>query len=151
MNFHTLTARTHTHNNTHRSKHTQSNVQKCMCAWAPHTHTHTSYTHSEEIWRALLLACTLARSLAFQLSHVCSPLSRSVTIYTRCARLRARCFPTVTTACACFRIVDNPPAPESCKIFKGWPPPDVPSKLVQLWYKTFESDQRGLVEMKNPN
>jgi len=36
------------------------------------------------------------------------------------------------------------------KILKGWPPRDAPSKLVQLWYKSFPPDQRGLVEMKNP-
>ena len=23
------------------------------------------------------------------------------------------------------------------KMFKGWPLPDAPSKLVQLWYKSF--------------
>jgi len=39
---------------------------------------------------------------------------------------------------------------ESCKIFKGWPPRDAPSKLVQLWYKSFPPDWRGLVEMKDP-
>jgi len=37
------------------------------------------------------------------------------------------------------------------KIFKGWPPWDAPSKLVQLWYKSFPSDQRGQVEMKKPH
>ena len=26
---------------------------------------------------------------------------------------------------------------DNVKIFKGWPPRDAPSKLVQLWYKTF--------------
>jgi len=45
----------------------------------------------------------------------------------------------------------EPPAPMNhVKIFKGWPPRDAPSKLVQLWYKTFPPDQRFLVEMKNP-
>jgi len=34
------------------------------------------------------------------------------------------------------------------KIFKGWPPRDAPSNLVQLWYKTFPSDHDGQVEMK---
>jgi len=49
----------------------------------------------------------------------------------------------------CLRF--NPPAPMNhVKIFKGWPPRDAPSKLVQLWYKSFPPDQRGLVEMKNP-
>jgi len=44
-----------------------------------------------------------------------------------------------------------PPAPMNhVKIFKGWPPRDAPSKLVQLWYKTFPPDQRGQVEMKKP-
>jgi len=36
------------------------------------------------------------------------------------------------------------------KKIKGSPPWDAPSELVQLWYKTFPPDQRGLVEMKNP-
>jgi len=38
------------------------------------------------------------------------------------------------------------------KIFKGWPPRDAPSKLVQLWYmyKIFLPDQRGQLEMKKP-
>jgi len=36
------------------------------------------------------------------------------------------------------------------KILKSWPSRDVPSKLVQLWYKSFPIDQRGLVKMKNP-
>jgi len=36
------------------------------------------------------------------------------------------------------------------KIFKGWPSGDAPSKLVQLWYRTFPPDQRGQVEMKKP-
>ena len=44
-----------------------------------------------------------------------------------------------------------PPAPMNhVKIFKGWPPRVAPSKLVQLWYKSFPPDQRGVVEMKNP-
>jgi len=44
-----------------------------------------------------------------------------------------------------------PPAPmNQVKIFKGWPPRDAPSKLVQLWYKSFPSDHRGVVEMKTP-
>jgi len=44
-----------------------------------------------------------------------------------------------------------PPAPMNhVKRFKGWPPRDAPSKLVQMWYKSFLPDQRGLVEMKNP-
>jgi len=31
----------------------------------------------------------------------------------------------------------GPPAPMNhVQIFKGWPPRDAPSKLVQLWYKT---------------
>jgi len=43
------------------------------------------------------------------------------------------------------------PAPMNhVKIFKGWPPQDAPSKLVQLWYKLFPSDQRGQVEIKKP-
>jgi len=46
---------------------------------------------------------------------------------------------------------DDPPAPMiHVKIYKGWPPRDAPSKMVQLWYKTFQPDQSGLVEMKNP-
>jgi len=45
----------------------------------------------------------------------------------------------------------NPPDPiNHVKIFKGWPPRDAPSKLVQLWYKTFPPDQRGQAEMKTP-
>ena len=45
----------------------------------------------------------------------------------------------------------RPPAPMNhVKIFKGWPPRDAPSKLVQLWYKTIPNDQRGQVEMKKP-
>jgi len=44
-----------------------------------------------------------------------------------------------------------PPAPMNrLKIFEGWPSRDAPSKLVQLWYKTFPSDQRGHVKMKKP-
>ena len=43
----------------------------------------------------------------------------------------------------------QPPAPMNhVKIFKGWPPRDASSKLVQLWYKTFPTDQRGQVETK---
>jgi len=29
------------------------------------------------------------------------------------------------------------------KIIKGWPPRDAPSKLVQLWFRSFPYDQRG--------
>ena len=44
-----------------------------------------------------------------------------------------------------------PPAPMNhIKIFKGWPPRDAPSKLVQLWYTTFPPDHIDLVEIKNP-
>jgi len=33
------------------------------------------------------------------------------------------------------------PAPMNhVKIFKGWPPQDAPSRLVQLWYKSFPPD-----------
>jgi len=40
------------------------------------------------------------------------------------------------------------------KTLKGWPPRHAPSKLVQLWHKSFPPehiplDQHGLVEMKN--
>jgi len=35
------------------------------------------------------------------------------------------------------------------KIFKGLPLRHVPSKLLQLWYKTFPPDHIDLVEMKN--
>jgi len=55
--------------------------------------------------------------------------------------------------------------PNHVKIFKGWPPRDASSKLVQLWlktfsfyqrsqvllwYKIFQHDQRGQIEMKKP-
>ena len=44
----------------------------------------------------------------------------------------------------------SPPDPMNhVKMFKGCPPRDAPSKLVQLWCKSFPSDQRGLVEMKS--
>ena len=44
-----------------------------------------------------------------------------------------------------------PPAPmNNVKIFNGIPPRDAPSKLVQQRYKTFATDQRGQMEMKNP-
>jgi len=42
----------------------------------------------------------------------------------------------------------SPPV-NNVKILKGWPPRDAPSELVQMWYKTFPPDQRGLTEMKN--
>ena len=43
-----------------------------------------------------------------------------------------------------------PPAPMNyVKIFKSWLPRDPPSKLVQLWYETFPSDQRGGNEKHN--
>jgi len=45
----------------------------------------------------------------------------------------------------------QPPAPmpvNHVKIFKGWSPPDVPSELVQLWYKTFPPDHIDQVEVK---
>jgi len=46
----------------------------------------------------------------------------------------------------------SPPAPMNHeKTFKGLPPQDAPSKLVQLWYKKFPPDQRGQVEMKKTN
>jgi len=45
----------------------------------------------------------------------------------------------------------NLPAPMNhVKMFKGWPPRDAPSKLVQPWYKSFPTDQRGQLEMKKP-
>ena len=45
----------------------------------------------------------------------------------------------------------DPPAPMNhVNFFKGWPPWDAFSKLVQLWYNSFPPDQHGLVEMKNP-
>jgi len=45
----------------------------------------------------------------------------------------------------------SPPAPMNhVKIFKGWPPQDTPSKLVQLWYKKIPPDHGGQVETKNP-
>jgi len=44
-----------------------------------------------------------------------------------------------------------PPAPMNhIKQFKGWPPRDAPSVLVQLCYKKFPPDHDGLVEMNNP-
>ena len=51
----------------------------------------------------------------------------------------------------CFLFSLCPPAPMNhAKIFKGRPPRDVPSKLVQLWHKTFPCDQCGQFEMKKP-
>jgi len=50
-------------------------------------------------------------------------------------------------SCVTCRVVCaiSPPAPMNhLKIFKGWPPRDAPSTLVQLWYKSFRPDQRGL-------
>jgi len=48
-------------------------------------------------------------------------------------------------------LICIPPVPMNhVKIFKGWSPRDAPSKLVQLWYKSFPPDQRGLVAMKPP-
>ena len=45
----------------------------------------------------------------------------------------------------------SPPAPMNhVKIFKGCPPRDAHSKLVQLWYKIFPTDQRGQLEIKKP-
>ena len=38
---------------------------------------------------------------------------------------------------ACRGICRSARPYESCKKFKGWPLQDAPSKLVQLWYKTF--------------
>ena len=45
---------------------------------------------------------------------------------------------------------DSPAPMNHEKTFMGWPPRDAPSKLVQLWYKTFPPDQLGQVEMKKP-
>jgi len=39
---------------------------------------------------------------------------------------------------------------QSCYRRKGWPPRDAHSNLVKLWYKSFQNDQRGQIEMKNP-
>jgi len=36
------------------------------------------------------------------------------------------------------------------KIFKGWPLQDAPSKLVQLWFKSFQKEDFCLAEMKKP-
>jgi len=36
------------------------------------------------------------------------------------------------------------------KTFKGWPPRDAPSEMVQLWYKTCQPDYDGRMEIKNP-
>jgi len=47
--------------------------------------------------------------------------------------------------------LQRPPAPKNnVKMFKGWPPQDALSGLVQLWYKLFRIDQSGLIEMKVP-
>ena len=66
-------------------------------------------------------------------------------------------FPFRCTYYDYFRVAQTqdvkctPPAPmNQVKIFKGWPPRDAPSELVQMWYKSFPPDQRGLVEIKNP-
>jgi len=54
------------------------------------------------------------------------------------------------THCTYLYAIFAPAPMNHVKIFKGWPPRDSPSKLVQLRYKIFPLDQRGLVEMKNP-
>jgi len=36
------------------------------------------------------------------------------------------------------------------KIFEGWPLPDAPLELVQLWYKKISPDHDAQVEIKNP-
>ena len=36
------------------------------------------------------------------------------------------------------------------KIFEGWPLPDAPLELVQLWYKNISPDHDAQVEIKNP-
>ena len=55
--------------------------------------------------------------------------------------------------CACVYVLSAAclPAPMNhAKIFKGWPPQDAPSELVQLWYKLCAPDHDGQVKMKNP-
>ena len=59
-------------------------------------------------------------------------------------------FRTFSTT-AVFVDIHRLPLMNHVKIIKGWPPRDAPSKLVQLWYKIFEGDQRVLVEMKIPH
>jgi len=45
----------------------------------------------------------------------------------------------------------NPPATlNHVKYFGARPPRDAHSKLVQLWYKSFQRDHRGQVEMRKP-
>ena len=47
-------------------------------------------------------------------------------------------------------LMGTPPAPiNHVKIFKGWPPQDAHSNLIQLRYKTFPPDHGGQAEMKN--
>jgi len=59
--------------------------------------------------------------------------------------------PPGSLLCDFLTVLCAPPAPMNhVKLYKGCPPRDAPSKLLQLWYKTFPTDQRGQVEMKNP-
>ena len=52
---------------------------------------------------------------------------------------------------ACLYTYMNLPAPMNhVNVFKGWPLRDAPSKLLQLWYKTFPPDHGGQVKMKDP-
>ena len=79
--------------------------------------------------------------------YVCVFVCVFVCVCVRVCMHTAQFFSTVMcTSCT------YPPAPMNhVKIFKGCPPRDAPSLLVQLWYKTFPPDQRGLAEMKKPS
>jgi len=66
------------------------------------------------------------------------------------------CYPSINVCIwhfiiCVFLLWMYPPDPMNhVKILKGSPHREAPSKLVQLWYKTFPPDQRGQAKIKSP-
>ena len=116
-------------------------------------------------WHALSLSLSLSLSPSLVLSelyiHFCNLITKRIHgivsythshthTHTLCLSVSLSLSHSLPLCCS-RRCIFTPPAPMNhVNIFKGWPPRDAPSKLVQLWYKTFPPDQRGLVEMQNP-
>jgi len=62
------------------------------------------------------------------------------------------CMSYIWMLCHMYEWRSHPPARMNhVKIFKGWPPRDAPSELVQLWYTTFPPDRFLSVANEKPN
>ena len=121
--------------------HTYHIAHMC-CIMSCNTYARYVMWHVWVLWARIRIISLCYHSYVSHRSYVCIIQMWHIRMRRMMRLSRDTWFYVMSYAC--------PPAPMNHVKIKGWPPRDAPSKLVQLWYKTFPSDQCGQREMKKP-